>query len=330
MIYVIRVDYYNRVSQKPFSIIKIGYCDDSRGDERLYDYRTENPYKKVLYTIYGATRKHESLLHKKFKHLLNTGREWFNESDEIYEYFDTHKDLDSLKDLFYSGGKKYEVVVVNHLLESIKYKLDNNIAENIRKAIKDDDFWSCLSEYYIRSFNTKCTFSNRMDILVNIIKFHLRDNVDYDYLIQDIPMQYKIYFENLDFKFIERYNNRKDILDRELERNKLIDESNNKFFDKDFIKEEILIPKEFNLIMTYYDRISEEDNLENIVLDRLLLGDKYTDNQLCWFFKEIYKRLGISKIPKASDIEQWFEVKRVAFPDIDGKRVEGFELLNRK
>ena len=88
MIYLIRVDYYDRDNNKPYSLLKIGYCDDNRKEQRLGSYRTENPCMTPLYFIDGGTRIHETRLHNKFKHLRYTGHEWFKEDNEIYEFFD--------------------------------------------------------------------------------------------------------------------------------------------------------------------------------------------------------------------------------------------------
>ena len=45
--------------------------------------------------------------------------------------------------------------------------------------------------------------------------------------------------------------------------------------------------------------------------------------------KKIYSDLGSTRIPKATDLEEYFELKRCVFT-VNGKREEGFKLIKRK
>ena len=76
-------------------------------------------------------------------------------------------------------------------------------------------------------------------------------------------------------------------------------------------------------------KIYTEQDLEEVVYKRFNIGDRYTKSQIKELLKDIYKSLDISRTAKASDLNQWFDVKRTTLA-VEGKRAEGFELLNRK
>ena len=70
------------------------------------------------------------------------------------------------------------------------------------------------------------------------------------------------------------------------------------------------------------DRIAEE------VYKRFFVGQRYSKYDIKRALEEIYKNLGYDKTAKAVDLENYFDLKRCAIP-IDGKRVEGYELLKK-
>ena len=44
----------------------------------------------------------------------------------------------------------------------------------------------------------------------------------------------------------------------------------------------------------------------------------------------LYTLLKYDKIPKATDLEQWFELRAIKVKDSSGKWVNGFEIIGRK
>ena len=69
--------------------------------------------------------------------------------------------------------------------------------------------------------------------------------------------------------------------------------------------------------------------LEMKVINEFNVGKRYTKVKIKEKLREIYSSLGYNSIPKASDIEQWFEIKSVLLSE-NGKRVHGFEIVNKK
>lgn len=81
-----------------FRLLKIGYTEDSNKDRRFLQYKLHNPTCQVLYEIPGATEDHEKRVQYRFKDLLflDYGREWFEYSEEIIDFF---KNIGSLEEL---------------------------------------------------------------------------------------------------------------------------------------------------------------------------------------------------------------------------------------
>ena len=46
--------------------------------------------------------------------------------------------------------------------------------------------------------------------------------------------------------------------------------------------------------------------------------------------RQIYQEVDYKKTAKATDLEEWFEVKEVNITDTNGKRGKGFEILSTK
>ena len=60
-------------------------------------------------------------------------------------------------------------------------------------------------------------------------------------------------------------------------------------------------------------------------------GERYLLKEIKDILREIYNSLNLTKTPKASDLEKYFEVKEVMLYDpITKKRDRGYEILSLK
>jgi hypothetical protein len=60
-------------------------------------------------------------------------------------------------------------------------------------------------------------------------------------------------------------------------------------------------------------------------------GKRYSLKKLKEQLGHLYKSLGISTTPKATDIDKWFNTKKVVIIDpVTKKRDKGYELISRK
>ena len=73
----------------------------------------------------------------------------------------------------------------------------------------------------------------------------------------------------------------------------------------------------------------DKDSLKERILSEFEVGKSYTKSFIKEKLGEIYKELGYKAKPKASSLEQFFELKSCLLPD-NNKRVNGFKLLSKK
>jgi len=74
----------------------------------------------------------------------------------------------------------------------------------------------------------------------------------------------------------------------------------------------------------------EKAKESNIIESIFSIGSKYTTKQIKETLGKLYKENGITKTPKASDLEEFFELKSVKIKNSDGKWEHGFEIINKK
>ena len=69
--------------------------------------------------------------------------------------------------------------------------------------------------------------------------------------------------------------------------------------------------------------------LENEIYFAFKEGDKYSLSSIKNMLTNIYNVISYKKTPKATDLEDYFEVKKCKIPISDGKRENGYELIKR-
>ena len=80
-------------------------------------------------------------------------------------------------------------------------------------------------------------------------------------------------------------------------------------------------------INTNIDSRIKINNLSTKVSEMFKVGKRYSRKDIKLLLSQIYNSLEIKKIAKANDLEKWFEIKEVKFPDATGKWIHGFEIL---
>ena len=124
--------------------------------------------------------------------------------------------------------------------------------------------------------------------------------VNNGYNVELIPEPFKIYIKSLGTDFILSKSGRKSLLDAAL---------NSRSTSRVYTAEDL-----DEVVIRYFE---EQGTIRWSKADlKQVIGD-------------IYKSLGISKTPKASDIQQWFEIKELRLT-INGKRIPGFEIIRKK
>ena len=118
-------------------------------------------------------------------------------------------------------------------------------------------------------------------------------------VLELIPIIYKNYYLSLGKAKIKSLSYRKTLLNQEYER-----QVNNQEKSRDLI---------------------------NTIIDSFKIGNRYLKSDIKNTLRDIYTRLDIVDSPKASKLEEIFDLKEVNMNDsLTGKRVKGYEILKKK
>ena len=340
MIYVMRSAGFDE-NNNFTTLIKIGYTGENSKKSRFSLYLTENPTIKILYLIDGGDEQDERNLHKYFRHLkTDYGREWFIDSFEIIEFFNNHKTKESLKGICAWTLSKSEKRKSSENRNDNKDKISLiNVSVNIilrgeldRKRIKElecylwyrlDDFWDVIREEFgeyeeeiKRCIESIESVNNELqDIYDNLVQEFDKDKdfVRRMKLLCDIYFQYPTFYvqyANSPLQTIVpiEYQNYINLLG--------------------FEKIRSLECREKNIV----DYINSQNNLQsNPITSLFSVGSKYSKAQIKEMLREFYTTNNINKTPKATDLEEYFNIKPCQFIDKSlGKRVDGFLIMNKK
>ena len=350
MIYLIRSAAVVDESIPSFEfILKIGYCRDDREKVRTTAYLTENPTIKILFTIPGGTEQDEKNLHHHFRKYLRYRNEWFSYNQEILDFFTTHTTKESLEELdtYYSKKKLIE-------LEQLK---NARFLENKQKYI--NPILNSLGEIdileYVKKQEELVEILNNLFLTSSDIDSYFKTNYpDVDFntpeIISEKSKKILQEFENQKFftgkmKYLYSLH-----MDEEVAKQVL-----NNIYDTHYAKYYWTIPanragslsyqkgeleKEYQLIMNPdlakkesedKDIVEKKENTKKIILDTFVINNKYLKSDIKETLRKIYEDLGYDKTPKASDLEEYFELRSCQIKNKEtGKKDHGFEILKKK
>jgi hypothetical protein len=347
MIYVLKSAGYDENNQY-IDLLKIGYSND--WGKRKVQYLLHNPTIQTLYEIENLEEEWEHKLHYKFRkyRYKGYGNEWFYYREEILEYFKTHdtpdliredkgletvqskysisksdkiivtriislwliKDSGDDKVKFHNNSLRLHSIVKDVIRKSIVFNMfninsvyntletDYNVPSDVIKYIKEE-----LGKNYpekiqtiINKFNyTYTTFVDRMKYLCG--QKSILEEAEFNIILSLVPIDYRNYLTIFTVEEISSCKYRKADL-----KEKFNSKKGNQGIEKNLILQ----------VITYFQ-----------------IGQRYSKSEIKEKLKEIYKNLGYNSTPKASDIEQWFEIKSVLLSE-NGKRVAGFEIIKKK
>lgn len=336
MIYVIRTKYSD------CTLLKIGYTGDDNFNARVIQYKLHNPKCEFIYTIQEGTEKDEKNLHWLFRKFLykDYGKEWFYEDQTIYEFFNlnrTKKDLDNN--------------LPKHYRPSISSKEKHRL---IKIAIKLINRWLCISSDNVQKLNENY---NNYQIFISDCKDQVGKSIKTeDDIITYLSVKYSISEEvqeellnpsdNIITKeFIEKFNESRDFPNKmkllcetdltDLERGVLLDQlplTYKNYYEtigpercKALGYNKTDLEKEYSDLQFDVSKISDE------VYKTFEVGNKYLRTAIKETLENIYSSLGYNKTPKASDLEQYFELKTCQITNkLNGKKEHGFKIIKIK
>lgn len=320
-------------------VVKIGYTDDDLKIAKKRDsvYKTENPgiihYKYIL----GGTREDERLIHKYLKEHLYAGREWFRLTPEVINFVESINTLDDLRTEL--SDLRDSIEIANDYKE--KSQVLNKLIPAILAACYSDlEGLDYYNKYYEISLNTRIVEYCSDDYEIKIL----------DYIKDNYPNHESI---------VEKYKQNRDVCNKELENQynlltNFVDkmkflcesvkrgvdfESIRYFIDDDVVNFYLVLGvdkiESHSYIRIRLDRvISDRMNNQTIdvsseVYNSFIVGERYNKPFIKSELGRIYELLNYKKTPKATDLEEWFEIRYVKYTE-NGRKINGFEIVRKK
>ena len=337
MIYLIKSAGYDE-NENLIHLLKIGYTEDNNRDRRFMSYKLHNPTCKILYEIPSLSEDIEKRIQYKFRDYKykEYGNEWFYYNDDVINFFrDIDKvDLESLPKNPVRGSKEFKKIK-NECREVLSYffntKDTEEYLENIISKVKDQLSKDYVIEYLRKDPNVG---NERVDKYFEVLR--CRETGIYcedDIVNHEVSEFLKVYtglntiYDKL--KLLCEYGLSQDGIDIVLGQIADSDEIKSYYttlgpdrlralsYSKTFIK------KELNIVTFSQDLLEKSMYLEFKEGDKLSLVDIKTK------LTNIYDSISYDRKAKATDLENYFEVKKctINFPD---KRVNGLEIIKKK
>jgi len=342
MIYLIKsAAYKNKECTEYEDTLKIGYTKDDGRKSRFNCYITENPTCQILYLIPKGTEQDERNLHHYFKkYKKNYGQEWFSYEEEIINFFKTHTTKESLKELktyktwrqeaklsrernemFPILSKKYISKVLSSLEVSDKYpETIDDLVNKLYELLEDNLDLSAVGDYFKTSypeidFTEETILSSEISKEINKIEklSHFNNKISYIYSLQGKYSSnfMKLLLDNLtDLSFAKYYysisNERASALK----------------YQKGNLEKEYKSQK--SLSLNIKSMVSE-------IISAFPVNNRFSKSYIKETLRTIYESNGYNKTPKASDLEEYFEIKLCkVLNESTGKRDMAFEIIKLK
>ena len=181
-------------------------------------------------------------------------------------------------------------------IQQIDYKDRFTVVNQIRNS-ESASVNLTKADQFLEEFNSFTQFTDKMKSLYDVS--FILSSEEMNYILGSIHMIYKNYFTVLGRDRIRALQFRKYALDAEYER--------------------------------LYGNQQKLSDLKSIIYSKFIIGNKYTKVYIKQQLDSIYNYLGIKSSPKATDIENYFEVKKVQITNKESKkRDNGYEIIKKK
>ena len=287
-------------------VYKIGYSNDRRKLSRFTDYRSQGHIIRVLKYIPGGSTLLEQALQEKFRKYSIPGRskEWFYENSEILDCFNSCNDEKDLYGLF--GCKNDEGLVKPKKLKKQKKKEQSDVLharrqyqsisleifEKYKEGKSEEDLLNDSKYPILIQFNVLTTFKDKMGYLCTLEPPVVLN------LSGAIPEEFLNYYRVLGPERIYSLGSEKNKLDKEY-------------------------------LWTINSQVVDSDLLGDIY-NTFKIGNRYTKSDIKDKLRDIYKRRGVKKSAKATDLDTYFDTRFIKISIAKGNRKPGLEILGRK
>lgn len=331
MIYLIKTEY------KEITLLKIGYTGDDNKESRYSQYKLHNPCCKVIFEVPEGTEELERALHIYFKDhsYSDYGREWFKYSNEIYDFFVNNKTADDISSKLFHlipsiHSKPISKKVCCRILDKcLNIKLSKT-TYNISEATVDREV--LIEKIMELKLSSIPAIENNALLLTGVARS------DFENYGDDLP-------ENL-VEFIENFNT----LSGFYEKMKAICEA--PFTDKEILMvleqvpltyknhylkagPERLKANGYNLTKINKELAAIEQNgqinISSEIFSAFKIGETYKLQEIKEILKTVYESCNYLVSPKATDLENYFEIRKVQMTNKEtGKRDHCLKLIGKK
>ena len=313
------------------SILKVGFTDNV--DKRTYQYVSAAPYNQLIAAREGDLIL-ESLIHR-YLYLLDfqfnkEGRnleEWFIDDPEVLRVF--HLSRETIERLVWRNRDKifniksassldyslFETLYKKNInkFERSQYKVVEGRVYKTKAKSVDVDFWNLflknerenrsidddggdptVNEFLEKEFYSTGNFTKRMEAFCRFMDSNKENKGVIDLILRKVEPRFNNYYSLFGTSGCRSICYRENILAERL--------------------------KEYSL----------EDSLRIKVTETFEVGKRYTKKNAKAILKDIFTSFGLlTRIPKAIELEKWFEIKEVLIIS-DQKKDHGFEILGIK
>lgn len=311
----------------PIKVIKIGYTDN--WEVRLNAHRTSRPKLRVLFTVDGGTQEDEYSIQSYFRdYQFPCGStEWFYYREEIINFFREHTTIE-------------EIMKVVPRVSSKKGSLPDRVVKFISSFITGDTGADIESYKYLKRLISKRKLKD-LDSLRIFLEAEGYPEESINRALTELNNQVSL-SENAT-KFLEDYIENPSVNFKKLL--KCFCEA------KESVRNEVIYYIPYSLRYFYttlgpercrslgYDRMLikrdlnikgiDQDLVKSKIYSAFTEGEKISRPETKSKLEELYKEIGYKKTPKATDLEEWFELRECTLT-VDGKKTRGFELIKKK
>ena len=339
MIYLIKSAGYNEKGDF-IHLLKIGYTEDNNKDKRFQLYKLHNPTCKILYEIPDLSEDIEKRIQYKFRDLLylEYGREWFYHSEDIINFFKDidNIDLESLPKNPTRGDREFKKVK-DECREVLSYFLNTRDTENYLKNIIFDVKDQLSRDYVLEYLRKDPSIGiEGVDKYLNMLECRRTGIYCNDDIVnQEVSGFLKVYtglttiYDKL--KLLCEYGLSSDAINIVL----------GQIADSDEIKSYYtsLGPQRLKSLGYNLTKIKKElgivtfsqELLESSIYSEFKIGDKLKMSEIKNMLGKIYSSINYDATPKATDLENYFEVKRCKVTDkITKLRENYFEIIKKR
>ena len=179
-------------------------------------------------------------------------------------------------------------------IQQVDYKDRFSVFNSITKEFKLVEHSKIVE--FIDNFNSMTLFPDKMKLLCNCTDLSENEILS---ILDLIPIIYKNYYISLGKDKIKTLKYRKSLLE-----------------------------EEYNQLLNTQDN---SNKLDESILSSIIVGNRYTRQELKEIIRNIYNNLDIKLVPKSTILDEYFELKKVLITNKEtGKRDNGFEILRKK